>query len=149
MPGRTDCDEQEHEAPPSRLHKPRARAPISKRLQVSTVLATERMIDLATSTTPIPRVDVTLQLSTRTLVWLADQPHARQVVRSVWEKLAELERAGYHPGAIAALRRVLIRHQPTLTGRCRTCRRFTWCRRAFPCIVWHQVRGELLGFFGQ
>lgn len=114
-----------------------------------TALATERMIGLATSTTPIPGVDTTLQLSARTLGWLADHPHARQVVQSVWDKLAELERAGHHPGAIAALRRVLIHHQPAIgTGKCRTCRRFFWRRRAFPCIVWHQVRGELFGLFG-
>ncbi|MGH4009017.1 MAG: hypothetical protein ACRDTH_12830 [Pseudonocardiaceae bacterium] len=48
------------------------------------------------------------------------------------------------PGAIAALRCVLSQHQPTAAGRCRTCRRFAWRRRRFPCIVWHQIRGELL-----
>ncbi len=31
------------------------------------------------------------------------------------------------------------------------CRRFSWRhlwrRRGFPCMVWHQIRGELLGVF--
>ncbi|MGH3755447.1 MAG: hypothetical protein ACRDRP_22680, partial [Pseudonocardiaceae bacterium] len=36
--------------------------------------------------------------------WLADQPHARRVIRSVWDTLAELERAGHHPDPLAALR---------------------------------------------
>ncbi len=86
-------------------------------------------------------------LSSQTIAWLAEYPHARRVVRSVWGKLTELERAGQHPGAIAALRRVLTDHQPTPAGRCRTCQRRAWRRRRFPCIVWHQVRGELLGLF--
>lgn len=80
------------------------------------------------------------------LARLADHPHARKLVRSVWDKLAELERAGHHAGAIAALRLVLTHHQPTSAGRCRTCHRWTW-RRRFPCIVWHQIHGELLGLF--
>jgi hypothetical protein len=115
-----------------------------------TALTAQRGIDQAASTTPIPRLDVTLQLSARTVAWLADRPRARELVGSVWDKLAELERAGHHPGAIAALRFVLIHHQPpSPTGRCRSCRRFTWRRlwrrRSFPCMVWRQVRGELLG----
>lgn len=32
-------------------------------------------------------VDTTLHLSTQTLDWLANHPHARQFVRSVWDKL--------------------------------------------------------------
>jgi hypothetical protein len=91
-------------------------------------------------------VDATLQLSTRTLTWLADHPHARRLVHSVWDTLTELEQTGHHRGAINALRRVLTHHQPSAAGRCRTCRRWT-CHRRFPCIVWHQVRGELLGLF--
>jgi hypothetical protein len=43
-----------------------------------------------------PRPD--LALSARTVAWLADQPHQREFVRSVWDGLAELERAGYHTG---------------------------------------------------
>lgn len=113
-------------------------------------LSAQRYTDPAASTTPIPRVDVTLQLSARTVAWLADRPRARELVGSVWDKLTELERTGHHLGAIAALRFVLIHYQPpTLTGRCPHCRPFTWRRlwrgRSFPCVVWHQVHSELLG----
>jgi len=99
-------------------------------------------------------------LPARTLEWLEDRPHQRWFVRAVWEQLAELERVGYHTGAIDALRSVLLDHQPaTRAGRCRRCRRFTWrhrviwryhlfplpwCRRRFPCLVWSQIGGELL-----
>lgn len=115
-----------------------------------TALTAQRGNNPAASTTPIPRVDVTLQLSTRTVAWLADKPRARELVDSVWGKLVELEREGHHPGAIAALRFILIHHQPpSSTGRCRTCRRYTWRRlwrrHPFPCTVWRQVRAELLG----
>jgi len=75
--------------------------------------------------------------SAQAVTWLADHPHACNVVQSVWDALAELEQAGHHPGAIAALRGVLGRHQPTPAGRCRS------CRRRFPCVVWHQIRGDL------
>ncbi len=97
----------------------------------------------------LPRVDVTLQLSARTLAWLAKRPHTRELVRSVWDTLAELEQAGHHRGLINALRFVLVHHQPmTRTGRCRACRRLTWRHlwrsRAFPCVVWRQIRTELL-----
>ena len=95
----------------------------------------------------VPRVDAALHLSPRTVAWLADHPQARQFVGSVWAKLTELERAGQFPAAIDALRRVLTDHQPTSTGRCRTCRRVTGRRRPFPCIVWHQIRFDLLGLF--
>lgn len=87
------------------------------------------------------------QLSTQTAAWLANHPRARRFVGSVWDTLNELERAGHHPGAIAALRHVLIFHQPTPAGRCRTCRDWTSRRRSFPCVVWHQIRGDLLGLF--
>jgi hypothetical protein len=53
-------------------------------------------------------VDATLHLPTQTLNWLTEHPHARQFVRSVWDKLTELERSGQLPGAIDALRRVLV-----------------------------------------
>ena len=77
---------------------------------------TERGNDPAASTTQTPQVDATLQLSTRTLAWLADHPHARRLVHSVWGTLAELERTGHHRGAINALRRVLTHHQPSPAG---------------------------------
>ncbi|MGH3777147.1 MAG: hypothetical protein ACRDRR_15685 [Pseudonocardiaceae bacterium] len=114
---------------------------------MSTTVATECGSDPVASTTPMPKVDATLHLSSRTVAWLADHPQARQFVGSVWDKLTELERSGQYPGAIDALRRVLTQHQPTPAGRCRTCRRITGRRRPFPCIVWHQIRFDLLGLF--
>lgn len=107
----------------------------------------DRWTDPAAATTPMPTVDVTLHLSTRTVAWLADHSQARKLVGSVWDTLADLERAGHHPRPVAALRRVLACHQPTSAGRCPTCRRWRWRRRRFPCIVWHQIHGELLGLF--
>lgn len=108
---------------------------------------TKRGSNPAASTTPRPRVDATLQLSTQTVAWLANHSRTRQFVGSVWNKLTELERAGHHPGAIDALRHVLIYHQPTPAGRCRTCKRWRLRRRPFPCVVWHQIRNDLLGLF--
>jgi hypothetical protein len=71
------------------------------------------------------------------------------VVDSVWDTLTELEQAGHHPRLLAAVRFVLAHHQPTPAGRCRACRRMSWRglwrRRRFPCLVWRQIRGELLG----
>ncbi len=101
--------------------------------------------DPAASPAPMPEVDAELHLSPRTVAWLADQPHARRFVRSVWDKLTELERSGQYPGALDALRRVLTYHQPTSTGRCRTCARVRGRRRPFPCVVWHQIHCDLLG----
>lgn len=106
-------------------------------------MPTQCGIDPAATTTPIPEVDAAC-LPARTLAWLAEHPHARRLVRSVWDTLTELEHAGHHPRPIAALRRVLAHHQPTPAGRCPTCRRWAGRRRRFPCVVWHQVRGELL-----
>ncbi len=77
------------------------------------------------------------------VTWLADHPHARNVVQSVWDTLDGLEQSGDHPAVIAALRRVLAHHQPTPSGRCRACRRWRWRRRRFPCIVWHRVHTVL------
>jgi hypothetical protein len=101
---------------------------------------------------PTQRVDLaaaTPQLSARTLAWLAERPLALVVVESVWDTLTELEQAGHHPRLLAAVRFVLIHHEPTRAGRCRTCRRVSWRglwrRRRFPCVVWRQIRGELLG----
>jgi hypothetical protein len=106
-----------------------------------------------------PRPDPAL--SARTVEWLAERPHQRRFVRSVWDELAELERMGCHTGAIDALRSVLLNHQPvTRAGRCRACRRFSWRHRVvigrgwrlplpwwgrrFPCPVWFQIGGALL-----
>ncbi|MGH3720016.1 MAG: hypothetical protein ACRDRI_14485 [Pseudonocardiaceae bacterium] len=107
---------------------------------------------MATTRPPRPDAD----LPARTVDWLADQPHQRRFVRSVWDELTELERRGYHTGAIDALRSVLLDHQPvTRTGRCRGCHRVSrrhhlfplpWCRRYFPCIVWFQIGGALLEY---
>ncbi len=77
---------------------------------MSLTLATQRGSDPAVSTAPMLKVDATVHLSTRTLGWLADHPSARRLVRSVWDKLTELERAGQHPGPIDGLRRVLARY---------------------------------------
>ncbi|HEY3893923.1 MAG TPA: hypothetical protein VGL88_00990 [Pseudonocardiaceae bacterium] len=113
-----------------------------------TSLPTQRGTDPAV-TTPLPTVDATLRLSARTLSWLARRPQARLVVDSVWDTLSELEAAGHHPRLLAALRFVLVHHGPTPAGRCFACRRVGWRgwwrRRRFPCVVWRQVRGELLG----
>ncbi len=112
-----------------------------------TTATTHHGNNAAGSTTPMPRMDAALHLSTQTLGWLADHPAARHFVSSVWDTLSDLERSGHYPGALGALRRVLTHHQPTSTGRCTTCARVTGRRRPFPCIVWHQIRGELLGQF--
>jgi hypothetical protein len=106
-------------------------------------MPTRHGIGPAALTTPIPRVDDGLQLSAQTLAWLAEHPHARRLVRSVWDALTKLEQAGHHPKLIDALRRVLTWHQPTRAGRCRACRRGLR-RRPFPCVVWHQIRSELV-----
>jgi hypothetical protein len=99
--------------------------------------------------TPMSRVDAAPLLPTRTLAWLAERPVALAVVESVWETLAELEATGHHSRLVAALRFVLAHHGPTRAGRCCACRRVSWRglwrRRRFPCVVWRQVRGELLG----
>ncbi len=97
---------------------------------------------------------MTLQLSTRTVAWLADRPRARELVGSGGtDTLTDLERAGHHSGAIAALRFVLVHHQPpTPTGRCPHCRftwRRLWRRRPWPCVVWRQIHHELLGPFAR
>ncbi|MGH3898229.1 MAG: hypothetical protein ACRDTA_08225 [Pseudonocardiaceae bacterium] len=57
--------------------------------------------------TILPTVEATLRLSVRTLSWLAQRPHARLVVDSVWNTLVELERADHHPRLLAAVRFVL------------------------------------------
>jgi hypothetical protein len=117
-------------------------APGGPRLMATTPDA-QRGINPAAS----PRMDAALHLSPRTLVWLAEHPLIRKVVHSVWDKLTELERAGHHPDTLDALRRVLAEHSPTPAGRCRACPRWRGRRRRFPCIVWHEIRGQLLGLF--
>jgi hypothetical protein len=105
----------------------------------------QRGIDPAVATTAMPGMDAALNLSTRTVAWLAEHPPARKFARSVWDKLTELERAGHRPDTIHALRQVLADHRPTAAGRCRACRRWKWRRRRFPCIVWHEIGSKLPG----
>ncbi|MGH3814413.1 MAG: hypothetical protein ACRDUV_18495 [Pseudonocardiaceae bacterium] len=104
------------------------------------------------STLPRPRAQGRGQLSAQTLAWQAERPAARMVVRWVWDTLTELERAGHDPGALAALRAILLAHQPsTRAGRCRACPRSSWRRLwrrpAFPCGVWTSTHFQLQGFF--
>lgn len=97
-------------------------------------------------------VDATLQLSHQTWVSLADRPRERRLVCAVWDRLEELGNHGGHDKRmVAALRFVLVHHQP-VGGRCRACRRrgarSLWRRRSWPCVVWRQVHYELIGPFG-
>lgn len=115
--------------------------------QIPTTPPTRRGTDPAAINHANVHGGVTMYLPTRTLDWLAHRPRDHDLVHSVWDKLAELEQAGQQPGPIDALRRILTNHQPSPAGHCRTCRRWAWRHRPFPCIVWHQVRGELLGLF--
>ena len=100
---------------------------------------------------PSPGDDLTLQLATRTWALLINRPREQELVRSVWDRLEELERAGYDLGSMAALRFVLVHHQPSSPRRCRACRRWNWRRlwrrRAWPCVVWTQIHYELVGPF--
>jgi hypothetical protein len=113
-----------------------------------TTLPSQRGIDSAAARA-MPTADATLHLSAHTLSWLAKRPVARALVDSVWNTLTEQEAAGSPVRLVAALRFVLTHHQPTPAGRCRACRRMSWRglwrRRRFPCLVWRQIRGELLG----
>lgn len=96
---------------------------------------------------------MTPQLSARTWERLAARPRERELVCAVWDRLEELESLGSEPdlGLVAALRFVLVHHQPTGEGRCGACRRKSgrhlWCRRPWPCVVWLQVHYELIGPF--
>ncbi|MGH3866011.1 MAG: hypothetical protein ACRDQ4_07710 [Pseudonocardiaceae bacterium] len=106
---------------------------------------------------PTPQITVPSRLSARTLAWLADRPHTSTMIRSIWNELAELERAGNHPDVRATLRFILFEYQIlTRTGRCHGCRRGrrrgTWrwlWRRSFPCEVWFTVRIGLQGLFAR
>jgi hypothetical protein len=104
------------------------------------------------SAAPRPRAEEPGQLSAQTLAWLAERPAIRMLVRRVWDTLTELERAGHNPGALAALRAILLAHQPpTRSGRCRSCPRLGWRRwwrrPVFPCGVWMTTHFQLQGFF--
>jgi hypothetical protein len=44
---------------------------------------------------------------------------------------------------IAALRTVLLRHQPPQRARCPACSRSGLHCRRFPCVVWHRAHLEL------
>ena len=98
------------------------------------------------TTSPLPP----MQLSQRTLAWLAERPHALHHVRSVWDALTE---SAERPDLVATLRAILIDHHfLTRTGRCHACRgtwRRGWTlrRRHFPCKVWYTVESGLQGFF--
>jgi hypothetical protein len=88
-------------------------------------------------TTPHPRLPET------TAQWIAGLPQLGNPVGAVWARLAELDRAGQEDSAvIAALRTVLLRHQPR-HGRCPACPRRGLRRRRFPCVVWHRAHLEL------
>lgn len=89
-------------------------------------------------TTPHPRLPET------TAQWIAGLPKHGNPVGAVWTRLMELNRAGQEDSAvIAALRAVLLRHQPPQHGRWPACPRSGLCRRRFPCVVWHRAHLEL------
>lgn len=97
---------------------------------------------------PTVAKDLTDQLTDTTLCRMRDNPRMARLVHSVWSRLDELERTHPEPGAFAALRYVLLVHQPTRRGTCRACRRaglVPWRRWRWPCRIWLQVRVELLG----
>lgn len=113
------------------------------------------MPTLTGSTVPMPTAREPLQLSAETLAALAERPHVRTLLRSVWDELDELERTGQLPDLIATVRFLLVEHQIlTRTGRCHACRRGArrgdwrqlW-RRSFPCQVWLYVNLGLQGLF--
>ena len=68
--------------------------------------------------------------------FLAGLPRHGDPVRSVWNRLAELERAGNDPAVVDALRAVLLPHQPPRFGRCPACPKRWGRRRRWPCTVW-------------
>ncbi|MGH3522208.1 MAG: hypothetical protein ACRDU4_05120 [Mycobacterium sp.] len=71
-----------------------------------------------------------------TQLCLAGLPRHGDPVRSVWNRLAELERAGNDPVVVDALRAVLLPHQPPRFGRCPACPKRWWRRARWPCTVW-------------
>lgn len=93
-------------------------------------------------------MDSSLALSGRTWAIVASGSPAGERAAAVWDRLEHLDRAGHDPGATAALRFVLVHHQPGRSGRCRACRRrgrLVRRRRSWPCVVWSQVYAELFG----
>jgi hypothetical protein len=99
-------------------------------------------------TTPIPQGQDGPPLSRWTLTWLAEgPPAARILVHRVWSALTELQRSGRHPDpdALSALLNQLLDHQPSPTGRCRTCPRrhshhwWNWQHPHFPCSLWTTI----------
>ncbi|MGH3698056.1 MAG: hypothetical protein ACRDQY_01020 [Pseudonocardiaceae bacterium] len=113
---------------------------------MSTTRDTPRGTDATASTSAAPGMDAALDLSSRTLAWLAEHPPVRKFARSVWDEITELERAGHRPATITRWRRVLADHGPTPSGRCRACRPWRWRSSPFPCIVWHEIRSQLPSF---
>ncbi|MQA17817.1 MAG: hypothetical protein GEV09_28310 [Pseudonocardiaceae bacterium] len=96
---------------------------------------------------------MSLQLSPQTWQRLVDRPRERALVGAVCDRLDELDHLGdgCDRGLVAALRFVLVCHQPTSRRRCRACRhqsaRRLWRSRRWPCPVWLQVHYELIGPF--
>lgn len=92
---------------------------------------------------------MTPQLSETTVRWLERLPRHGNPVGAVWERLRELETKGQDARLIAALRLVLVRHQPPHYGRCTACPRQPWRklwrRPPWPCVVWRRVHFALLG----
>lgn len=85
--------------------------------------AEELCAQLPQTTAMPPALDPTLQLSAATWLRVDGNALAARMVVPVWSRLAELQYAGHDPGVLAALRYVLVVHQPTRAGTCRGCRR--------------------------
>jgi hypothetical protein len=75
--------------------------------------------------------------------FLAGRPRRGDPVGAVWSRLGELERVGNDPALVAALRAVLLLHQPPRWGRCPGCRKRWGRRRRWPCLVWYRVHVAL------
>ena len=71
--------------------------------------------------------------------FLTGLPRRGNPVGAVWSRLRELEHAGNDPALVAALRAVLLPHQPPRCGRCPGCPKRWGHRRRWPCIMWHRV----------